>query len=181
MMKQNAGSALIFTMIFMGLMVLAALVSVQFSGLEQKMSASYRSSQSAFIAAESTLLEGERCVKEQAACNTVSNFNSSCSGGLCFSGTNSTNIVSCRAGIAQPWEDVNLWLDNSRTLEATTLPAGTSGRYIIEFLCYVPNVQFGVTPNPNNPSDWAGLYRITALASVDNTSSRAMVQSTYKN
>lgn len=179
--SQQQGSALVFTMIFMGLMVVAALVSVQFSALEQRMSASYRGSQAAFIAAEATLLEAERCVKGQTACNEVAGFDNTCSGGLCFNGTASGSIIACRVGNSEPWQDASLWTDTSRTLEATTLTTGTSGRYIIEFRCYVPRVLFGVTPDPSNPGDWSRLYRITVLASVDNTNSQVMLQSTYKN
>ena len=180
-MNRQQGSSLVFTMIFMGLMVVAALVSVQFSALEQRMSASYRGSQAAFIAAETALLEAERCVKGQAACSEVTGFNSTCSGGLCFNGSSSGSIISCRAGNSRPWQDASLWTDPSRTLQATTLASGNSGSYIIEFLCYVPRVLFGVTPDPSNPGDWSRLYRITVLASVDNTNSRVMLQSTYKN
>lgn len=180
-LSRQRGSALIYTMIFMGLMVVAALVSVQFSTLEQKMSSSYRSSQTAFIAAEMTLLEAEGCIKKFAACNSITLFNNTCSNGFCFNGTAASSITSCRAGNSKPWQDVSLWEDTSKTLTATTLPTGTTGRYIIEFLCYVPQVLFGVTPDPSNPGDWSRLYRVTVLSSVNNINSQVMLQSTYKN
>lgn len=175
------GVALVFTMIFMGLIVAAALVSVQFSSLEQKMAASFRTNQLAFIAAEAALLEAERCVKGQPNCNEINHFASDCANGLCFTGTDRASIISCRAGNSQPWNNASLWTDTSKTIAATTLPTGTSARYIIEFLCYVPRVLFGVTANPSNPGDWSRLYRITVLSSVDNRNSQIMLQSTYKN
>ena len=178
---KEKGVALVFTMIFMGLMVAAALVSVQLASLEQKMAASFRTNQQAFIAAEAALLEAERCVKGQPSCNEITNFAGDCSNGLCFTGTDRSSIISCRAGNVQPWNDASLWTDNSRTIAATTLSTGTSARYIIEFLCYVPKVLFGVTANPSNPGDWSRLYRITVLSSVGDRNSQVMLQTTYKN
>ncbi|MGI9281402.1 MAG: pilus assembly PilX family protein [Endozoicomonas sp.] len=178
--RDEQGTALLYTMIFLTLMVMAALTAVQFSSLEQRMSASYRTHQAAFIAAETALLEAERCVKGQNSCNDITTFANDCGNGLCFNGTDSTSIISCRAGNARPWENTSLWTDTNKTIAATTLPSGTSARYIVEFLCYIPRALFGVTPNPANPSDWSRLYRVTVLASVDNLNSQVMLQSTYK-
>ncbi|WP_252176433.1 PilX N-terminal domain-containing pilus assembly protein [Endozoicomonas sp. 4G] len=174
------GSALLYTMIFFTLMVIATLTAVQFSSLEQRMSASYRTHQTAFIAAETALLEAERCIKNQSSCNNINTFASDCSNGLCFSGSDRNSIISCRAGNASPWENAALWADASKTIVATSVPSGTSARYIVEFLCYIPRVLFGVTPNPANPSDWSKLYRVTVLSAVDNPNSQVMLQSTYK-
>ncbi|WP_257254783.1 MULTISPECIES: PilX N-terminal domain-containing pilus assembly protein [unclassified Endozoicomonas] len=174
------GSALLYTMIFLTLMVMATLTAVQFSSLEQRMSASYRTHQAAFVAAETVLLEAERCIKNQNSCNDINTFAGDCSNGLCFSGSDRNSIISCRAGHARPWESAALWKDPGKTIAATTMPSGSSARYILEFLCYVPRTLFGVSPNPANPSDWSKLYRVTVLASVDNLNSQVMLQSTYK-
>ncbi|WOG26411.1 PilX N-terminal domain-containing pilus assembly protein [Endozoicomonas sp. 8E] len=174
------GTALLYTMVFLTLMVMATLTAVQFSSLEQRMSASYRTHQTAFVAAETAMLEAERCIKNQNSCNDINTFASDCSGGLCFSGSDRNSIISCRAGNARPWEIAALWTDAGKTIAAITLPSGTSARYVVEFLCYVPRTLFGVSPNPANPSDWSQLYRVTVLASVDNLNSQVMLQSTYK-
>ncbi|OED40591.1 hypothetical protein ACH42_15990 [Endozoicomonas sp. (ex Bugula neritina AB1)] len=178
---KQTGVALIFTMIFLGLMVAGGLVSIQLSSLQQKMASSYRTSQNAFISAEVALKEAEQCVKDEAACSSLSNFVSNCSFGLCFTGSDKNSIPSCRTGSTQSWDNAALWEDSTRTIEATTLAGtGTSAKYIIEFICYVPKTLHGVTPSPSNPGDWSRLYRITVLASVDNQSNRVMLQSTYK-
>lgn len=179
--NKQQGITLIFTMIFLALMVATGLVAVQFAGFQQKMATNFRNNQSAFIAAEAALKEAELCVKNLSSCSDISNFTAGCNNGLCFTGTDKTSIPSCRAGNNEPWQDGSLWRDNSRTIAATTLNGtGTSARYIIEFICYVPRTLFGVTPNPTNPADWANLYRITALSAVDNLNSQVMLQSTYK-
>lgn len=181
MTGSQQGVALVFTMIFLGLMVVTGLVAVQFAGFQQKMATNFHNNQSAFIAAEASLREAEKCVKGQSSCSDLTNFTASCANGLCFTGSDKTSIPSCRAGNNPAWEDASLWRDTSKTIAASTLTGtGTSARYIIEFICYVPRTLFGVTPNPTNPADWSRLYRITTLASVDNVNSQVMLQSTYK-
>lgn len=178
---RQQGVALVFTMIFLGLMIVTGLVAVQLAGFQQKMATNFHNNQNAFIAAEAALREAEKCVKSQSSCSDISNFTASCSGGLCFTGSDKTSIPSCRAGNNPSWQDAVIWRDPSRTIASTTLAGtGTSARYIIEFICYVPKSLFGVIPNPTNPADWSLLYRITSLASVDNVNSQVMLQSTYK-
>ncbi len=175
------GTALIFTMVFLGIMVAAGLVAIQIAGLQQKMAASYRNHQSAFIAAESGLKEAEKCIKEKSECTNMTGFTQDCSGGLCFAGTDIGSISACRTSSYRPWQDINIWNDRQKTREVTSLASsGVSARYMIEFMCYVPNVLFGVQPSTSNPADWANLYRVTVLASVNNQNSRVMLQSTYK-
>ena len=179
--KTEQGTALVFTMIFLGLMIAAGLVSVQFSSMQQKMAASYRNNQSAFFAAEGTLKEAEQCIKTQTVCSSITGFAADCSNGLCFTGSDSGSIPSCRAGNNEPWEDSIIWNDATKTRAATMLAGnGVSARYLIEFICYVPKAMFGVTPNPSNPADWSQLYRVTVIASVDNLNNRVMLQSTYR-
>ena len=179
--KTEQGTALVYTMIFLGLMIAAGLVSVQFSSLQQKMAASYRNNQTAFIAAEAALKEAEQCIRTQTDCSAITGFSADCSNGLCFTGNNSGSIPSCRAGNSEPWEDSALWNTPGKTRVIKSLTGtGTSARYLIEFICYVPKALFGVTPNPTNPADWSNLYRVTVVASVDNLNNRVMLQSTYK-
>lgn len=181
LIKKQKGIALIFTMIFLGLMVATGLLTVQFAGFQQKIASNFRSSQGVFIAAEAALKEAEQCIKTKSSCSDIANFNASCTNGLCFGGSDKTSIPSCRTTTSEAWQDGALWRDSGRTITATTLTGtGTSARYIIEFICYVPRTLFGVVPNPNNPADWARLYRITALASAVNQNSQVMLQSTYK-
>ena len=179
--KKQKGIALLFTMIFLGLMIAAGLLTVQFAGFQQKMATNFRNSQDVFIAAEGALNEAEQCVRTQTACSDIASFSASCTRGLCFTGSDKASIPSCRTGTVESWQDGALWRDTTRTIAATSLAnSDTSARYIIEFLCYVPRTLFGVTPNPTNPADWARLYRVTVLASATNQNSQVMLQSTYK-
>ncbi|UYM15316.1 pilus assembly PilX family protein [Endozoicomonas euniceicola] len=177
--RQN-GAALLYTVVFMGLMAFAGLITMQSSMLAQKMSASYRNSQIAEVAAEAALLEAERCILNQTLCSDIARFNNSCTNGLCFTGTSANNIITCRAGNDQPWQDSTLWGDTTRTIASASASAGTSARYIIEFICYMPRVLTGTEPNPANPVDWSRVYRITALSTLDDANTHVMLQSTFK-
>lgn len=179
--KTQKGVALLFTMIFLGLMVATGLLTVQFAGFQQKMATNFRSSQGVFIAAETALKEAEQCIKTQTVCSEITNYDAGCTGGLCFNGSDKFSIPSCRTATSEAWQDGAIWRDTTQTRVVTMLAGtDTSARYIIEFICYVPRTLFGVTPNPSNPADWARLYRITALASAVNQNSQVMLQSTYK-
>ncbi len=179
--KKEKGSSLIYTMVFMGIMITAGLTAVQFSSLEQRTSSNFRTKQTTFFGAETILLEAEQCIREDAACSNIALFDTNCTNGLCFNGSDRTSTVSCRSGNQRPWEQAAIWTDTARHIAATNLTAPTvTGSFIIEFLCYVPRNPFGVTPNPANPADWSSLYRITALASMDIDGARVMLQSTYK-
>ena len=177
--SSEQGAALIYTMIFTTLMVIAGLASMSFSSLEQSASANFRSKQTAFMAAESILLEAERCISLGGACTDIAVFDSNCTNGLCFNGIDRTSTVSCQAGSQAPWEQAAVWADSSRHAVATSLSAGLTGRYIIEFLCYVPKDP-STTPSKSIASDWSQFYRVTALAAVDIDDARVMLQSTFK-
>ena len=177
--KQD-GAALVYTLILLAIMVTAALSSIQLSSLEQRMSASYRTNQAAFITAETALLEAERCVKNRSVCNDLASFDANCSNGLCFTGTHKNNVQTCRPGRGS-WNDATLWADATKIIEAVTLPdPSSSAYYVIEFICYVPVGLFGVAPDPTNPNDWSKLYRITVTARAGDANSVVMLQSTYK-
>lgn len=178
--RRDKGSSLIYTMVFVTIMIMAGLVAIRFSSLEQRTSSSFRSKQTAFFAAETILLEAERCIREDASCSDITQFDNNCTDGLCFNGSNRTDTASCRTGNQRPWEQAAVWTNSSRHVTATTTPQTVTGSFIIEFLCYVPRNPFGATPNPANSTDWSRLYRITALSSMDDSGARVMLQSTYK-
>ncbi|AMO55714.1 hypothetical protein GZ77_08745 [Endozoicomonas montiporae] len=178
--SRQCGSALLYSITFVGLMAFAGLITIQSSSLLQKVSASYRNNQIAQVAAEAALLEAERCLVNQSACYDISQFDSSCSNGLCFNGTRANSIIGCRSGNTKVWQDSNLWKSATRTINASSTPSGTSSRYIIEFICYTPRILAGLEPDLTNPADWSKYYRITALSRVDNTSTHVMLQSTFK-
>ena len=175
--SSEQGAALVYTMIFTTLMVVTGLSSISFSSLEQRSSANFRTKQSAFMAAESTLLEAERCISLGGACADITTFDANCTNGLCFNGIDRTSTVSCQSGNQTPWEQPTVWSNSSRHKVATSLSAGLTGRFIIEFLCYIPKDPT-TTPSKSIASDWSQLYRITALAVMDDA--RVMLQSTYK-
>ncbi|WP_172807366.1 pilus assembly PilX family protein [Endozoicomonas ascidiicola] len=176
----SRGSALIYTMVFMTIMIIIGLGSVNFSSLEQRTAGSFRVQQQAFVAAESILLEAELCVKDETRCSDLPLFDGNCTNGLCFSGTERNSTVLCESGVTSPWEQGDVWRDSSRYINATSVGSTVTGRYIVEFMCYVPKNPFGVTPDPTKAAEWSRLYRITALSVMDSDGARVMLQSTYK-
>ena len=177
--RRDKGSSLIYTIVFMTIMIMAGLGAIQFSSLELRTSSSFRSKQTAFFAAETILLEAEQCLREDTSCSDITLFDNNCTGGLCFNGSDRTSPISCRAGNQRPWEQAAIWTNSSKHIAAATAQTVT-GSFIIEFLCYVPKNPFGVAPNPANIVDWSRLYRITALSSMDDSGAKVMLQSTYE-
>jgi type IV pilus assembly protein PilX len=119
-------------------------------------------------------------------------FTNVCLEGLCFTGTfPAPSTGGSTAGICTPggaanklWKIPATWTTATRAASYNTPLVGIAEdpKYIIEFMCYTlenPEIPASTTP-PTYGTDWAYMFRITALGTGSSLNSRAMVQSTYK-
>ncbi|KEQ15016.1 pilus assembly PilX family protein [Endozoicomonas numazuensis] len=179
-MKYQPGSVLLVSLVLLLILTVAGITSIRMTSLEEKMTGNFRNEQLAFHSAEVGVLEAESYVE-----NTVfslSNFDSGCSNGLCFSGSNSIDVGTCENGTAKPWEDESVWTTSTKHRTTVINLAGISAqaKYIVEFRCYLPKESDGPIPDPASFTDWAQFYRITVLATGGSTDARVMLQTTYK-
>ncbi len=178
-MKQQ-GSVLLISLVLLLVLTIAGLAVINSSSLEEKITGNYRDQKLAFHAAEAALLEAEQFVESTEL--ILTDFTSSCNSGLCFSGSNPTDVGTCNSNTASPWKESSLWNSSGRTKEVLLDIEGVlvKGRYIVEFLCYLPREPNGPDPDITIPHEWSQFFRITALASGGSEKSKVMLQSSYK-
>ncbi|MGI9277493.1 MAG: pilus assembly PilX family protein [Endozoicomonas sp.] len=178
--NRQQGSVLVVSLVFLLILTVAGLASIQMTSLEEKMTGNFRDEQLAFHAAEVAVLEAENYVAQTAL--PPENFSSDCTGGLCFNGSNSSDAGTCQANSVSPWEESEVWSDSGRTRTTAIDLDGISAqaRYLVEFRCFVPKETAGPAPDPSRRSDWAQFFRITVLATGGSTNARVMLQTTYK-
>ncbi|WP_062268571.1 pilus assembly PilX family protein [Endozoicomonas arenosclerae] len=178
--KNQQGSVLLVSLVLLLILTVAGVTSIRLTSLEEKMTGNFRNEQLAFHSAEVGVLEAENYVANTSF--SMSSFTSGCSNGLCFSGSNSSDVGTCENGTARPWEDESVWTTSSKHRTTTINLAGISAlaKYIVEFRCYLPKESDGPIPDPASFTDWAQFYRITILATGGSTDARVMLQTTYK-
>ncbi|WP_252176446.1 PilX N-terminal domain-containing pilus assembly protein [Endozoicomonas sp. 4G] len=179
-MKSQQGSVLLVSLVLLLILTVTGITSIRMTSLEEKMTGNFRNEQLAFHSAEVAVLEAESYVA-----NTVfslASFNPDCSNGLCFSGSQSTEVGTCKNGTDRPWEDESVWSSSSkhRTTAIQLDGIAAQAKYIVEFRCYLPRESSGPVPDPASVADWARFYRITVLATGGSTDARVMLQTTYK-
>jgi len=194
MSAEERGSVLIVSLIFLLLLTIVGVSSMNMTNLEERMAGNFRDHDLAFQAAEAALLDAEEFVENtfditQAytapACSGNMCYSASCTGGLCFQGSfdgSSTTVSSCTSGTAKEWENNAIWSDSTKTRPASDQVAGTveNARYIVEFRCFMPRDPSNLEPDPNVFAEWSPAFRITAVASGSSTDSTVMLQSIYK-
>ena len=173
------GSVLIISLVFLLIMTITGLITINSSSLEVKVSGNSRDQKMAFQVGEAALLMAENYI--DSATFNMTKFTSSCNKGLCFSGTDRDNVFNCNADAVSPWEEAGLWSDNLRVKAVTVKlkDKEMNAWYIIEFRCYVSLHDDGQVPNFGNSRLWSEYYRITARANGDLGNSKVMLQSTY--
>ena len=180
MNKRQNGAALFYIIVLVGLTVFSAVSLFIVSGKKQRLELNQYAGQVVFAEAENILVEAENCIASQ-TCSNINLYNANCSNGLCFNGTNISDIALCYTGATQEWQTASHWTDGRKHRVATNVTdSRVSGKYIIEFICYTPVTLGGVSPRPTNAADWMQLYRITALAEIADQNASAMLQVTYK-
>jgi len=156
--RQQRGSALIISLVFLLLLTMIGVTSIEDSTLQERMAGNERDRNLAFQAAEAALREGEAYLREQSP-----NFTASGTGGLLspdYSGVDPSAVT-------YPWA--------SRSRASSSL-AGLSAapRYTIEW----------ITTQASGPSDQIEIvtvssYRITARAVGGSTDAVVLLQATY--
>lgn len=152
------GSALIISLVFLLLLTMIGITSIQDSTLQERMAGNERDRNLAFQAAEASLREGEAYLREQSQ-----TFTDSGTGGLL-----SPDYVG-----SKPSEPGYPWATRSR---ASSSLAGLSAvpRYAIEWLVTQPlgaSDQLEIVP--------VNSYRITARAVGGSTDAVVLLQATY--
>ncbi len=203
------GSVLIVSLILLLILTVIGVSSINNIGMNERMAGNYKDHDLAFQAAESALAAGEKeaeglagiflgagldeitdyftCSDSKSNC-----FTPTCLEGLCFNGSYpAISSGGSSAGICSPsnpatplWETPSTWTTAGKAAIHTSQLTGLAEKpkYIIEFKCYVladPQVPAS-TSGPNYGTDWAYMFRITALGTGSTLQSKAMVQSTFK-
>jgi type IV pilus assembly protein PilX len=161
------------------------IATVDTSGLEMRMASNSRDHQFAFEAAEHALsfLEDQISLTgfsnqslANQSCGSVC-FESSCSGGYCFNGSQPLEWNNCRlnAMVTEPYESELLWRDQSGFHQSLALDR-INVKYIVEFRCYT-SLDDAV---PMSATNFTQVYRITVFASGPAGRGRAMLRSTLK-
>lgn len=193
-MISQKGSVLIVSLIFLLLLTIVGVSSMNMTSLEERMAGNFRDHDLAFQAAEAALLDAEEFVENtfdiaqaytDPACTGTNCYSSACTNGLCFNGefqNSSTPVASCTSGTAKEWEDTSIWSTSSKTRASSDQISGTveNARYIVEFRCFMPRDPANPDPDPDVFAQWSPAFRITAVASGSSTDSTVMLQSIYK-
>ncbi len=179
------GALMVLVLVILLVVSLLGMSTVDTSGLEMRMASNSRDQQAAFEAAEYTLSFVENQISgtgfssqslSNQSCGSIC-FESTCTGGYCFNGTEPNSSENCRlnAPATEPYEDAALWQNGSGRHQTLTV-SGMTVRYIIEFRCYTaldPTVAMSDT-------NFSQVYRITAFATGPAGRGRVMLRSTMK-
>lgn len=202
--KQQAGTALIVSLIILLVVTLLGVASMQTSTFQMKMASSNKERQTVFAIAEAGLREAEKQLEASPpqraqifdSCTGDTCFNQECKGGRCFSGKYPENAPTldsdCSLWASSSYDDsdpdadsTKFWSDtsldvwsNSGLHQTIAVPGSTKDvKYILEFLC------FANQPPPealvSAGGDGLPLFRITALAEGNDSRVKVVLQSIY--
>lgn len=156
-LNRPRGMVLIIALIFLMLLCILALSSMQSVNMQEKMAGNYKDNQVAFQAAEAALRNGEELVRN----NT-----------LIFNGTNGLYDVNYSGSI--DWRaDSIIWITSASNLKSSSAP-----RFFIEKL--PADYQEPETLVAGEPVSDVELYRITAQGFGTTGLSQVALQSIYK-
>ncbi|MNZ44032.1 hypothetical protein D3C78_616510 [compost metagenome] len=157
--RGQRGSALLISLVFLLLLTMIGVASIQDSILQERMAGNERDRNMAFQAAEAALRVGEAYLREASPA-----FSSSGSGGLLspdYAGT-------------KPSDASYPWASQSRVVADSLAGVATAPRYVIEW----------ITTDKVGASDQIDIsvvssYRITARAVGSTTDAVVLLQATY--
>jgi len=176
-MKKQQGVALVITLSMLLLLTLLGVMSIQTTGMQERMARNYRDVNMAFQGAEAAVKEAEDFIESvaNAAAFPESDDSPLCVAGLCNSEDG-----------GERWSGVD-WSDGSTeyvSADTTAIQLGTAAepRYVIEYVAKVTIEQD--TLNIGNvgeggSSGRAYIYRITARGTGGTAQSHAMIQALY--
>lgn len=168
MNRKQDGAALLVCLIILVLVTLIGLTTMKSASLQEKMSGGNSDKALAFQAAEMTLRDAEKHVRNNI--NSVSGFVAGCAASLCLAPSDGTSMAD-----KVDWES-----DKTAKYGDGSGAAGIGGvarqpRYIIELLSEMqPPLGYSV-----KASNTGTAYRITALAYGRQDTTRVMLQSTF--
>lgn len=184
--QQQHGMVIILALVILLILSILGISSMSSSTLQERMSANTRDRHVAFQAAEVALRAAEREIEAGLNPPTgttaaqANSFSTQCLNGLCNCYINTATCFS-NSATSNYWNDatIDVWNTNDRhrTYSGVLSEVITNPIYIIEFLTYVAASSSSTgTPGPGDPE----FYRITVLGFGQSSTSRVMLQSTYK-
>ena len=154
---------LVICLIMLLLLTLSGLAAMQGSTLQEKMAGNSRDSEQAFLAAEAALRGGEAFMASASGASAT--FNTTGTAGLYDVAT---------SGVPVDWQAAATNWRNSAALSGVA----TTPKYLVERLPEVTNK--GLSLEADQPLSTMIIYRITASAVGQTTTSRAVLQSTFR-
>ena len=161
--RAQQGMVLVICLIMLLLLTLSGLAAMQGSTLQEKMAGNSRDSEQAFLAAEAALRGGEAFMASASGASAT--FNITGTAGLYDVAT---------SGVPVDWQTATANWRNSATLSGVA----TTPKYLVERLPEVTNK--GLSLEADQPLSTMIIYRITASAVGQTTTSRAVLQSTFR-
>lgn len=187
--RRQQGALILVTLLILLVISVLGMSAIDSTGLEMQMSSNSRAQQQAFEAAEYTLSWVENSIKGSGyfstnslsntspACGTIC-FESTCSKGYCFDGSNPNNTANCRLNtpVSEPYESTTIW-NNANFHKTMSIPNTTiTSKYIIEYRCYTARD----STLPFSAANSARMYRITVYAIAEGGRARVMLRSLVK-
>jgi len=184
---RQRGALMVVALIFLLIVSMLAMSTVDTTGLEMRMASNNRDQQMAFEAAEYTLSFVETQIAEMGGfsddslannnCGALC-FTDDCEGGYCFNGEDPLDWANCEvdASADEFWEDPDIWSDSDYHLTLDVPGSDVDTKYIVEFRCYTARD----ASQPMDLTNNARVYRITAFATGEGGRGRVMLRSTMK-
>lgn len=161
--RAQQGMVLVICLIMLLLLTLSGLAAMQGSTLQEKMAGNSRDSEQAFLAAEAALRGGEAFMASASGASAT--FDTTGTAGLYDVAT---------SGVPVDWQAAATNWRNSAALSGVA----TTPKYLVERLPEVTNK--GLSLEADQPLNTMIIYRITASAVGQTTTSRAVLQSTFR-
>ena len=161
--RAQQGMVLVICLIMLLLLTLSGLAAMRGSTLQEKMAGNSRDSEQAFLAAEAALRGGEAFMASASGASAT--FDTTGTAGLYDVAT---------SGVPVDWQAAAANWRNSAALSGVA----TTPKYLVERLPEVTNK--GLSLEADQPLNTMIIYRITASAVGQTTTSRAVLQSTFR-
>jgi len=156
--KSESGSALIISLVFLLMLTMIGIASIQDSTLQERMSGNERDRNLAFQAAEAALRVGEDHLRQA---------------GVIFSASGSNGLMSPDYTGVRPVEDNYQWGARSQSVSDNYTGVQSSPRYTLEWLTTQT-----FTPSDEGEVPVVNSYRVTARAVGGSDGAVVVLQST---
>jgi type IV pilus assembly protein PilX len=161
--RRQQGMVLVVCLIMLLLLTLSGLAAMQGSTMQEKMAGNSRDGEQAFLAAEAALRGGEAYMASVSGATAT--FDTTGTAGLYDVAT---------SGVTVDWQSASTNWRNGASLTGVAV----TPKYLVEKLPEVINK--GLSLEADQPLNTMIIYRITASAVGQTTTSRAVLQSTFR-